>query len=178
MKLTALLPASLLGALLASVVIAPPALAEPDCTKKPTPRRCLPDWQPPHAGQVATYRLQPEVLEVFETEDWGADEAYIAFSASHRWGPVTVNNGDRVDLSHLKDWRFVNTSQSLSLFDLDGGEWLLDADDQLGSMVVWTSDADGRLRSHDFTEDGARYRLHYRVFFEGCVGQSCPTTSP
>jgi hypothetical protein len=80
---------------------------------------------------------------------------------------VSVNNGDWVNLSYISDWRFVNTSQSLALYDLDSGG-VFDPDDQLGTMVVWTSHGDGSARVAEFREHGAHYRLHYRLHYEGC----------
>jgi len=162
-------------ALTALAVAASPASALPDCRKIPTPPRCDPDWEPEEAGYEKTYRLQLESLHVIETEDWGPDEAYIAFSRDYRWGPVEVNNGERIDLRHLDNWRFVNYAQSLTLSDRDAGTWW-DPHDQLGFFVAQPTDADGSLRVHDFTDHGARYRLAYRIFYEGCrsISKPCP----
>lgn len=164
--------------LTAVAVAASPASALPDCQKIPEPPRCEPDWEPEWGwgpDYEKTYRLQLESLQVIETEDWGPDEAYIAFSRDYRWGPVEVDNGQSIDLRHLANWRFVNSSQSLTLFDLDAGTWW-DPHDQLGFFVAHTGDADGSLRVHDFTDHGAHYRLSYRIFYEGCrsISKPCP----
>lgn len=161
-------------ALTAFAVAASPASALPDCGKIPTPPRCDPDWEPDWGwgpGYEQTYRLQLESLRVIETENWGPDAVAIAFSRDHRWGPVTVSNGREIDLRHLDNWRFVNTAQSLTLSNWD--VWG-DTDHQLGFMVAQTGDADGSLRVSDFTDHGARYKLSYRIFYEGCRSFSKP----
>ena len=159
----------------ALAVSSQPALALPDCDAIPTPPRCADDWVPPPGGTqwTKTYRFQPLTLSVIETQDSGPHELKIAFSATHPWGPYSVNNGDVVDLSYLTEWRFSDFSQSMTLTDVDTGEWLDGGDDQIGLHVV-SPTTDSSVRWATFTESGAYYRLSYRVFYEGCQ----PITAP
>jgi len=103
-----------------------------------------------------------------KTEDsFGADEAYLAVNGITRWGIVSVNDGDTVDLEATTEPVRFRTSVRLELWDNDTG--IFDSDDRLGEIIVAPDDnyPYDQERFGTFSDDGARYVLTYVVSKEG-----------
>ena len=107
-------------------------------------------------------------LACSKTEDLlGADEAYLTVNGITRWGIVSVNDGDTVDLEATTEPVRFRTSVRLELWDNDTG--IFDSDDHLGEIIV----APGEGYPFDqeqigkFSDDGASYDLTYVVSKEG-----------
>lgn len=103
-----------------------------------------------------------------KTEDsLGADEAYVTVNGITRWGIVSVNDGDTVDLEATTEPVRFRTSVRLELWDNDTG--IFDSDDRLGEVIVTPDDnyPYDQERFGTFSDDGARYVLTYVVSKEG-----------
>lgn len=105
-------------------------------------------------------RVRLDRLECEKTEDsTGADEAYLNFNNERVFGPVSINDGQTVNVGVTK--AFARKAR-VELFDADSP----DEDDSLGSIEI--RELSRGLRSEkftgDFTGDGARYTLFYEVF--------------
>lgn len=96
-------------------------------------------------------------LKCIETEDtFGSDEAYLTVNDQRVWGPMSMNDGQEkeVDVNRIFSYRAV-----VRLYDEDTP----DKDDFLGVLMLSQADANGEEREHYFRQDGANYRLTYRV---------------
>lgn len=106
-----------------------------------------------------TYTIVLDYLLCYETEDWGADEAYIKLNGSKVWGPRSINNGQKIDVNISRTF---SGSVNINLFDED---WP-DADDQIANTntVYEGAAGQGQLSMPFLTENGPRYELFYHVY--------------
>lgn len=106
-----------------------------------------------------TYTIVLDYLLCYETEDWGADEAYIKLNGSTVWGPRSINNGQKIDVNVSRTF---SGSVNINLFDED---WP-DADDQIANTntVYEGAAGQGQLSMPFLTENGPRYELFYHVY--------------
>jgi hypothetical protein len=114
------------------------------------------------SAQSSTRYLRLISIQCIETEDsTGGDEAYLRVAGNKVWGPKSINNGGAYDLTSIEPKLFVGQVE-VSLFDEDSG--FLDDDDWLGTATITSSEAGLGNRTVFFTQDGANYKLTYRVF--------------
>lgn len=100
-------------------------------------------------------------LQCHRTEDFfGGDETYLKVNGNSVWGPVSMRNGDAIDLTHLPHVRFRRRVR-LDLYDQDIGG--LDRDDHLGTAYAWASTASHGEQQLEFRGDGASYTLTVEV---------------
>ena len=105
------------------------------------------------------YKLQMVALECITTEDYtGPDEAVLKVNGIHRWGPVSINDGESKDLRGTRPFTFQDRAV-ISLIDEDSP----DPDDFLGSHAAYASEVDQGEHDAFFDGDGARYRRIYYV---------------
>lgn len=97
-------------------------------------------------------------IHCIETEDnMGADDAYITIDDTQVWGKIKINDGQTKDIGVTHE--FVHRAV-IRLYDYDSDS----ADDFLGEMTVTATEADGKEKDHNFTQDDANYRLNYTVY--------------
>lgn len=158
-----LLAAPLLGAALLMTSAATPALADPVA---------LTDSALGSDSAEGRLYLYPIALTCHESEDsLGADEAYLKFNGTTRWGITNINDGESKSLEDVPAIRFKKDRTTgrqwvdIQLWDNDTGVFG-DDDDWLGTVTVSTDDGvppfDWNLQA-EFHEDGANYTIVYQV---------------
>lgn len=99
-------------------------------------------------------------LRCNETEDTGADEAYITVDGEKVWATKGISSGQNASLRGVEPIYF-DEEVEVALWDEDTG--LFDSDDSIGKFTVSADLAGEDEQEHNFTEDSADYLLIYKV---------------
>jgi hypothetical protein len=105
-------------------------------------------------------RLKLLDLKCFETEDVGADEAYITVRGNKIWSTDGIKSGEQVSLRHVNPIKFKGEAE-VALWDEDTG--MFDSNDQIGKFTVYEDTADQDEQHYEIKGDGAHYLLIFKV---------------
>jgi hypothetical protein len=110
------------------------------------------------ASAAPSYRLELVSLECLDTETtWGPDHAYLRVNGETVWARhMNENHTERFTTDTHRNF---DAWASIQLWDDDSP----DADDLLGTVTATPADAGKGERTGYFREDGADYKLIYRV---------------
>lgn len=113
----------------------------------------------PPASAAGPHKLELIGLYCNETEDSSAhDEAYLTVNDVRVWRGDMAENGPAAELRTTFDFEH---RAVVRLYDEDTGIW--DDDDFLGAVTVSSDQIGQGVLEATFKEDGANYRLTYRV---------------
>jgi hypothetical protein len=141
------------------------------------------------------YTLEIIALECLKNQELDGDEIVIKFNdkvmfhwedTGYRWAAelkledwtnfynfrtnrMATMNGE-IEVEAYKDFGFVLSGLTgnsvIGLWESDEGNFFRGEDDDLGQLTVNEASALNEVQTHDFTGEGAHYRLSYAVVLE------------
>jgi len=105
-------------------------------------------------------RLKLLDLRCIETEDVGADEAYITVKGNKVWSTDGIKSGEEVSLRNVNPIKFRGEAE-VAVWDEDTG--MFDSDDQIGKFTVYDDSVEEDEQHYELKGDGGHYLLIFKV---------------
>jgi len=99
-------------------------------------------------------------LRCIETEDVGADEAYITVKGNKVWSTDGIKSGEEVSLRNVNLIKFRGEAE-IALWDEDTG--MFDSDDEIGKFTVYDDTVEEDEQHYEIKGDGGHYLLIFKV---------------